>query len=336
MVRSTTNPGIFALRARMLHHVREMKRARQRLLAVLFFCATLFAAPARAAGIVLPPEATSAMEKMYAGDPDAAIALAQGIERAQPQSPLGYLIAAEADWWKTYCAACEIKWGMVDAWKRAKEPEDDNYFALADKVVDLAEAQLAQSDTAEMHVYAGLGWALKARLYGLRVEQHNVAHTGVAARAEFVRALQLDPDNTDATAGMGFYNYYVDTLSSFAKVLRFFMGIPAGNKAEGIRQMKAGMEKGVFLAVDSRYYLARNLRTYDQSYEEALAISMPLAERYPRNPLFLMQLGNLNAELGHNDKAAEYFRAALAAPVPDATCAARVKGLATSFLVSLQ
>ena len=77
--------------------------------------------------------------------------------RRSPIIPLGYLLEGEALWWKSYCAACEIKYGMVEAWKRSKEPEDDAYLALADKEIDLAEARLAKSETAEMHVYAGMG-----------------------------------------------------------------------------------------------------------------------------------------------------------------------------------
>ncbi len=305
-------------------------------LLLLFFAGTCTSA-AHAGGITLPPEAARALDQIYSGDPDAAIATARSIEQSQPESPVGYLLEAEAQWWKTYCAACEIKWGMLDAWKRGKKPEDDAYLALADKAIALARAQIEKSDTAEMHVYVGIGLALKARLYSLRDEKRDIAHAGVAARAEFLRALQLDPDMADATAGLGLYNYYVDTLSGIAKMLRFFMGIPGGNKEEGIRQMKIGMEHGAFLAVDSRFYLAKNLRTYDQRYDEAIAVAEPLGARYPHNPIFLLLLGNLNAEQGRNAKASEYFRAVLAPPAsdPDPICTARMRNLATAFLASL-
>ncbi|HTZ98700.1 MAG TPA: hypothetical protein VMB02_00100 [Candidatus Aquilonibacter sp.] len=300
--------------------------------------AAVFARPVRASGFQIPPEAAHALDQTYSGDSDAAIATARRIESEQPQSPLGFLLEAEADWWKTYCAACEMKWGMLDAWKHPKSPEDDAYFALADKAIGLAQAQLAKSETAEMHLYAGLGLALKARLYGLRDEKRATAHAGVAARAEFVRALQLDPDLTDATAALGFYNYYVDTLSAVAKMLRFFMGIPGGNKEDGIRQMQEGADRGVLLAVDSRFYLAKNLRTYDQRYTDALRIAEPLVARYPHNPTFLLFLGNLNAELGRNAKAAEYLHAILGPPGaadPDSACLARARDLANSLLASL-
>lgn len=293
---------------------------------------SLFALPGRAAGITLSSEAATALDQIYNGDTDAAVATARGIERAQPDSPVGYLLEDEAQWWKTYCVACEIKWGMLDAWKRGKKPEDAAYFALADRAIQLARAQIAKADTAEMHVYVEIGFALKARLYSLRDQKRDVAHAGVAARSECLRALQLDPDMADATAGLGLYNYYVDTLSGIAKVLRFFMGIPGGNKEEGIRQMKIGIERGAFLAVDSRFYLAKNLRTYDRQYDEAVQVAEPLATRYPRNPTFLLFLGNLDQELGRNAKAAEYFHAAQTASIADPACAAR--DLANSLLDS--
>jgi hypothetical protein len=258
------------------------------------FAATFVPRPARAEGITLPPEALKAMDQIYGGDPDAAIILAHDVELAQPDHPLGYLLDAEAIWWKRYCAACEIKYGMVDAWKRSKESDDAEYLSLTDSVIRLAQAHLAKSETAEMHTYAGLGWALKVRVYALRAEYRNAARTAVNGRTEMLAALNLDPEMADATAALGIYNYYVETVSPIVKVLRFFMGIPGGDKQKGVEQMETGMNKGLFLAVDVRFVLARALRTYDQKYERALAVTEPLVARYPHNPMFLLLAGNLN------------------------------------------
>ncbi|MGH9572908.1 MAG: hypothetical protein ACRD40_05175 [Candidatus Acidiferrales bacterium] len=304
-------------------------------LLISLFIALASASPTRAGEITLPPEAIKAMSDIYAGNPDAAIAIAQSIQESEPDHPLGYLLEAEADWWNIYCAACEIKWGMVDDFSHGKRPTHEPYIKLADKVIATAKVQLAESETAEMHLYAGLGYALKARVYDERDEHRNVARAGIAARTEFLRALQLDPHLADATAGLGFYNYYVDTLSPIVKVLRFFMGIPGGNKETGIRQMKEGAQSGVLFAVDTRYYLAKNLRTFDLKYADALEIAQPLAEKYPHNAIFLLLAGNLNAELGRKDQAAVFFRDALEAPVADEDCAARIKDMANAFLDSL-
>ena len=307
-----------------------MIRVPQRGALALLICAfaALWAASGsstRAGEIKLSPEAQRALDQVYEGNPAAAVDAARAIEQAQPENPLGYAIEAEAEWWQVYCAACEVKWGMIDAWKRDKLPADDAYYALADKVTSLARAQLANSETAEGHVYAGVGFAFKARLYALTGDSHKAAHASVAGRAEFLRALQLDPDQGDASAGLGIYNYFVDSLSPIIKLLRVFMGIPGGNKEEGIRQLKIAMEHGTLMRVVARFYLARNLRTFDHKYEDALAVAIPLTERYPRNPVFLALAGNLNVELGRKDTASEYFRSAERVPSTDSTCPERIR-----------
>ena len=331
-----------------------MKNVRHRIsrvnLAVALFLASfavLLVAPLACGGeITLPPEAVRAMNKMYGGDPDGAIVMLHSLEQSQPESPLPFLLEGEAQWWKIYCANLEIKYGMIDAWKRGKKPEDDAYFALADKVIDLAHAQIAKSDTAEMHFYAGMGLALKVRLEVLRGENRAVARAGVAARAEFMRALELDPQMPDATAGLGLYNYYVDSLSASVKILRFFMGIPGGSKTEGIRQMQVGIDRGVVTPVEMRFHLAKNLRTFDQQYERAIVVAEPLVERYPGNAVFQLLLANLNAEMGRPVKTAEYLQAALkianrpaaadcCSPCPSCpTCSTRIREVATAFLSS--
>jgi tetratricopeptide (TPR) repeat protein len=306
----------------------------------LVFCALAVSSPttARASGPNLPPEAVRAMNKIYAGDSQGAIEILRELERTHPENPVGFLLEAEADWWQIYCANSEVRYGMVDAWKRGKKAEDENYLTLVDKVIFLAEAQIAKSDTAEMRLYAGNGYALKARIYALRGESRAVAHAGVAARAEFLRALELDPQMADATGGLGLYNYYVDSLSSAVKVLRFFMGIPGGDRKEGIRQMQIAIDRGVISQVEMRFYLAKGLRNFDQEYAQAVAVADPLVASYPRNFVFQLLLGNLNTELGRTEKASGHFHAAVQAADTNqrdcstcSSCKTHVHGIVDSF-----
>src|ERR1035441_6703791 len=195
---------------------------------------------ARASELNIPPEASEAIRLMYSGKPDQAIALARKIEAVRPEHPLGYLIESDVLWWKIYCMWSERKYNTIDAWSHSRraEPQDDEDLALADKVTRLALAGIAKSDTAEMELYAGLGYASRARLLGLRYEKIPVARAGVEARRHLLRCLELDPNMADANLGLGLYNYYVDTLSALAKILRFFMGIPGGDKGVGLRQLE--------------------------------------------------------------------------------------------------
>jgi tetratricopeptide (TPR) repeat protein len=304
---------------------------------ICLFAATGFST-AQASPQKVPPEVTLAMDKIYSGDPQAAIVILRNLEIAQPENPLGFLLEGDAVWWQIYCDNSEVKYGMVDAWKRGKKTDDESYFTLADKVISLSEAQIAKSNSAEMHLYAGDGYALKARLYGLRGENRAVARAGVAARTEFLAALELDPQMADATAGLGLYNYYVGSLSSVVKVLRFFMGIPGGDRDEGVRQIQVGIDHGVLSQVEMRFYLAKALRNYDREYEKALEAAGPLGTRYPYNSIFQLLLGNLNEELGRTEKAAEYFHAAAQSSAGQKDCSnctacqIRAREIASTFL----
>jgi len=301
----------------------------------LLLGALLWPATAPAAGLNVPPAAIEGLDLLYAGNPDRAIDLFRGIEAAQPDHPLGYLLEAEARWWQIYCETCEIKWNMIDAWPQPRRPVDDSYLVLSDKVTHLAEAQIAKSDSAEMELYAGLGWMLRARLLALRNERRATARAGVMGRERFLRCLQLDPQMADADTGLGIYNYYVDTLSAIAKILRVFMGIPGGNKQDGIRQLDTAMQHGVLTRVTARFYLAKNLRNFELDYQGSITVMTPLVAEFPQNPIFQLILGDTEAKLNRKELATVSFRAAERAPVPHSACADRVRAVAEQAMAAL-
>lgn len=283
----------------------------------------------------VPPAATQGLDLLYSGHPDQALDLFRGIEAAQPDHPLAYLLEAEVRWWQIYCETCSIKWNMIDAWPQPRRAADDSYLKLSDKVTSLAEAQIAKGDSAEMELYAGLGWMLRARLLALRNQRTATARAGVAARQHFLRCLQLDPQMVDADTGLGIYNYYVDTLSAIAKVLRVFMGIPGGSKRDGIRQLQTAMQDGVLTRVTARFYLAKNLRTFELDYPRAIDIITPLVNEYPQNPIFQLILGDTQAKLNHQELAMASFRAAANAPASSTACAERIRTVADQAQAAL-
>ena len=299
-------------------------------LATVFLCAS----EGRASQLNLPPEATEAIQLMYLGKTDQAIVLAHHLEAARPEHPLGYLIEADVLWWKIYCKLLERKFNTIDSWsrQRAPDPDDAAYLALADKVTHLAQTTIAKSDSAEMELYAGLGYASRARLTGLRYEKIATARAGVEARKHLLRCLQLDPSMADAYLGLGLYNYYVDTLSAMAKVLRFFMGIPGGDKREGLRQLEIASTMGELTQAEARFNMAKSLRNYDRDYARAEKAAAPLAAQYPTNCIFLLQAGDIEQKLGHSEEAAAKFRAAAEAPWEESACGDKAHLLASQAL----
>ena len=312
----------------------SLQIARRFAMACLLLLA-LLSIPARPSSLTLLPETPAILDKIYSFDLQGAVEAARRMEQERPNHPLGYLLETEALWWRMWCDSADFKYGMSDARRRPKLESDRHYFELAAKALSLAEARNKQSESAEMQFYAGMAEAASARLYALRGENRNTARSGVRGREHFARAKVLDADLVDADLGLGLYDYYVDTLSSLARILRFFMGIPGGSKQDGVRLLEHAVAQGVLTSNIARFYLALNLHRYDQQYEEALSILDPLVEKYPANPLFQLARGDLYAKLGRKQQALACYRAASALAVQDAECQIHVRELARVSMAAL-
>jgi tetratricopeptide (TPR) repeat protein len=314
-----------------MNAVRTTRRAG---LVCLFLWAPL-ATSARDPRITLPPETPAILDKIYSFDLDGAIAAAVRLEEQRPDYPLGYLLEAEALWWRIWCTSADFKYGMSDARRRPKIERDQRYMELSSRALSLAETQIKQSESAEMQFYAGMAEASLARLYGLRAENRNAARSGVRGREHLLRAKAMDPHLADADLGLGLYNYYVDTLSAIARILRFFMGIPGGSKQDGVRLLEHAIAQGVLTSNVARFYLALNLHRYDQQYEKALNVLSPLVEKYPANPLFQLARGDLFAKLGRKQQALACYRAASALAVENAECHLRLESLLRTSIAAV-
>ena len=304
------------------------------LLASLFVF-SLVALPARASHLSLPPETSGILTQIYSFDLDGAAEAARRMQKERPEHPLGYLLEAESLWWEIWCESADFRYGMTDARRRARLESDQVYLQLAAKAASLSDAQIKQRETAEMQLYAGMSDAAVARLLGLRGENRNAARSGVRAREHFLRAKSLDPGLADANTGLGLYDYYVDTLSALAKIMRFFMGIPGGSKQVGLQLLEHAISEGELTSNLARFYLALNLHRYDLQYEKALAMIDPLADKYPTNPLFQLARGDLYAKLGRKQQALGSYRAAGALTIPNAKCQARVQELVRVSIAAL-
>jgi len=322
--------------------INMQRMARSLLLLAVFVAGCIGAARlafsrSSSATLRLPPGTSAILDNIYSARTDAAAAQAKQLQQQYPDNPLGYLLEAEARWWKIWCASAEFKYGMTMARHREKLEADQPYLDLTTKAYKLAENSIHKHDSGEMRLYAGMADGLAARLYGLRGETRAGARAGVHARENFLKALSLDPTLTDAYMGLGLYNYYVDTLSGLARVLRFFMGIPGGSKEEGIRQLRKAINAGELSPALARFYLALDLHNYDQKYNEALEVISPLAEKYPENPVFQLMRGDLYAKLNRKTQAEASYRAAAseAEKLTDADCRKRINSLVKESLAAL-
>src|SRR5258706_12817016 len=111
-------------------------------------------APACVDKLSVSPEALAVADQIYSGDFEGGREAASRLQEQQPQHPIGYLLEAEALWWKIWCTSAEFKHGMTYPRQLAKVAADVHYFELAARVSSLAEQQITQHDSAEMQFYA--------------------------------------------------------------------------------------------------------------------------------------------------------------------------------------
>lgn len=254
------------------------------------------------------------MARLMNGDPDAAIGFFKQAEQDDPASPLGDVLEADAVWWKIYYATANlIDPDVFDVVTSYHTPYDANFERLIQTAIQKSKANIsAQRDVARNDLYEGMSYALEARLAGLRARDLATARAGKKMLPLLQSALQLDPNLTDAYAGVGLYNYYVDTLPAIVKMLRFFIGLPAGNRALGIEQMEKAAEHGDFTRAEAKFYLAKDYtRRNEMQFAKALSLFQQLEAEYPENSFWQMMVASCRIRLGQNKQGEALYRQVL-------------------------
>jgi tetratricopeptide (TPR) repeat protein len=287
------------------------------LLAISILAASFAAARPALAGSDRPSDeddrhyAARGVDMMMDGDLDGAVEVFQQIEQKDPESPLGYVLEADATWWRIYYVSANlIDPDVFDVANMEATPYDSHFDDLDNVAIRKAVARIhLRQDLARSLLYEGFAYALRARLEGLHDRDLPTARAGKRMRSHLLRALELDPSLTDAYMGVGIYNYFVDTLPGIVKFLSMFIGLPGGSRTEGLRQLQLCAQKGELTGPEAKFYLAKDYsRGNERQYEKSLRLFGELQQEFPHNPLWPMLIGSLNYRLGRPQKGEEIYR----------------------------
>jgi tetratricopeptide (TPR) repeat protein len=248
---------------------------------------------------------------MMDGDLSAAIEVFQQIQHHDPQSPLGFVMEANATWWRVYYASANLTDPDVfDVTNQEATPYDSHFNDVVKISIRKAEARIhAREDLARSYLYEGYAYALRARLEGLHDRDLPTARAGKKMRALMLRALALDPSLTDAYLGIGIYNYFVDSLSAIVKILSVFIGLPGGSRTEGLRQLQLCADQGEMARAEAKFYLAKDYsRASEKQFEKSLHLFRELQQEYPHNRLWPMLIGSLHFRLGKPQQGESIYR----------------------------
>jgi tetratricopeptide (TPR) repeat protein len=235
------------------------------------------------------------------GDLDGAAQIFRQIEQADPDSPLGYVLEADVNWWKIYLTEGNlVDPDVFEALSEAVTPYDAEFYRLNNLTIEKGEAQIhAHPDDAWSKVFVGLAYALQARLEGLRDHALATARAAKKMRNLSLEAVTINPRLYDAYLAIGIYNYFEATLPGYVRMLRFLIRLPGGDRTLGLQQLQSAADNGELVVGEARFHLSKNYsRNSERQYEKSLDLLQAMLRDYPHNPLWKLLVGSLEIRMG--------------------------------------
>jgi len=201
--------------------------------------------------------------------------------------------------------ACHVLDATALWWRIQLDPDslalDDEFSASAERAIRAAEAWTIRApDDAEAWFYLGGAYAARVQWFVLRDEKLAAARDGKRIKEVLERSVALDPNLDDAYFGIGMYRYYADVAPTAARILRFLLLLPGGDREEGLAQMQRARSQGRLLQGEADYQLHILYLWYERQTGRALELLRELRDQYPGNPLFVAQIAEIEDAYEHD------------------------------------
>jgi len=187
--------------------------------------------------------------------------------------------------------ACQLLDAVARWWQIQLDPaslaHDSQFQSRVDTAIASADAWTKREpERAEAWFYLGGAYGARAQWRVLRRERLGAARDGKRIKDALERALALDPRLQEAYFGIGLYHYYADVAPAAAKMLRWLLLLPGGDKTEGMQEMMRAREHAELFGDEADYQLHVIYLWYEKQPQRALTLLTTLRDRHPRNPLF--------------------------------------------------
>jgi tetratricopeptide (TPR) repeat protein len=268
----------------------------------------------------LDPTVRAAYEKFYNLDYDGALQLFGDVTKAHPQEPMAWDYVLMATLFKelyhqdlldtTYYAHDNFLSSKRDVpVAPAVRAQIDG---LTTKVVAMCDQRIKANPT-DKNAYFARGYAKGMHAVFMTLVDHSfagAARQGLQARNDSEQVLKLDPQYADAKMAVGLQQFAVAALPRFLRMMAGIIGV-SGSKEQGLNLLRDAGAHGVVTGIESRTALSLFLR-HDARYPEALAVQRGLAEQYPHDYLFRLEVANLMKDGGQGMVAVHEYENVLA------------------------
>ncbi len=193
-------------------------------------------------------------------------------------------------------------------WRIQMNPNDrskDGAFqSQVDRVIEeVAQWTAREPGRADAWFFLGGAYGLRVQFRVLRAERLAAARDGKRIKEALERALALDPTLQDAYFGIGLYHYYAGMAPSILKILSWLLGLPGGNREQGLQEMWRARNRGELLRGEADFQLQLIDLWYEQKPVEALTLLEGLRASYPHNPIFLQSIADVEDVYRHDHAA---------------------------------
>jgi tetratricopeptide (TPR) repeat protein len=270
--------------------------------------------------INLDPQIKQSMQDFYNLDYDAALKLQEQVAKQHPNDPmaLDYVLTTIVFRELYHQDLLDTTYYAHDSFLTTKR-EVDVPAATRARIEDLTNRSIHLCDLAlqanpnDANAYFARGYAKGMHASFITLVDHSfaaAARQGYSARNDSESALKIDPAYADARMAIGIQQFAVASLPRWVRLIVGIMGV-GGNKEQGLNQIRQAIAHGVVTPVESRTVLSLFLR-HDGRYPEALAVQRGLADQYPHDFLFRLEVANLLKDEGHGPEAIEAYKQVIA------------------------
>jgi hypothetical protein len=201
--------------------------------------------------------------------------------------------------------ACDVLAATALWWRILLDPEshalDREFEASVNHAIKTSEAWTTREPRqAEAWFYLGGAYAARVQWRILRNEKLAAARDGKRIKVALERAIELDPSLDDAYFAIGMYKYYADVAPAVARILRFLLLLPGGDREEGLAEMIRARTRGRLMQGEADYQLHVIYLWYERQTPRALQLLDTLHEHYPGNPLFVSQTAEIQDAYEHD------------------------------------
>jgi tetratricopeptide (TPR) repeat protein len=271
---------------------------KKRLAAILFLCLSFLLPAGEAAAAETQPGQLHAylrqgIESAFNMDHAGAISSFQKAVELDRESPTGYAFLA-LDQLFSYETSFDPK---------EREKRQEAMIRYVGDAVARGEKRVGKNPRDGQAYFAlTLAKIVKIRLALMQKSYFTVAQESAYAWGYLEKTRAADPNNYDNYFPMGLLHYHLDHLPGVTRFLSSLL-ITNGDQHKGIQELELAVQKGDLLRELAQAELSSVYINFEKQPAQALAMTLELKERFPRNYNFSFSLANILSELRRFDEA---------------------------------